>query len=226
MAVLNFIKGVGELFLLNSDMLLNGLLMTLRLTAISLVLAFFVGIIFGIMSVSKSKILTSISKAYVYIIRGVPLLVLSFFIYFGLGAVFKGGIDKMTAGIITLTLNASAYMSEIVRGGIQAVNRGQMEAARSLGLSYARSMRMIIIPQAVRVCTPSIINQLIITLKDTTILSTIGIAELVQTGKIIIAANMKSTEMWLIVAIMYFIPITVLSLISERLERKLTKGQK
>ncbi len=207
-------------------MLFEGLLMTLQLTAISLLLAFFVGIIFGIMSVSKSKILSGITKVYVYIIRGIPLLVLSFFIYFGLGAVVKGGIPKMTAAIITLTLNASAYMSEIVRGGIQAVNKGQMEAARSLGLSYTRSMKMIIIPQAVRVCTPSLINQLIITLKDTTILSTIGIAELVQTGKIIIAANMKSTEMWLIIAIMYFIPITILSLISGRLESKLHKGQK
>lgn len=226
MAVIDFIKGIGELFVLNSATLVDGLWMTLRLTAISLVFAFFVGIIFGIMSVSKNKVLSAISKVYVYIIRGVPLLVLSFFIYFGLGALVKGGIPKMTAGIITLTLNASAYMSEIVRGGIQAVNRGQMEAARSLGLSYSRSMRMIIIPQAVRVCTPSLINQLIITLKDTTILSTIGIAELVQTGKIIIAANMKSTEMWLIIAVMYFIPITILSIVSERLENKLHKGQK
>ncbi len=226
MAVLNFLKGIIELFVLNAQTLSDGLLMTLKLTGISLAFAFFIGIIFGILSVSKSKILTSITKVYVYIIRGVPLLVLSFFIYFGLGAVFKGGIPKMTAGIITLTLNASAYMSEIVRGGILAVNRGQMEAARSLGLSYTRAMRMIIIPQAVRVCTPSLINQLIITLKDTTILSTIGIAELVQTGKIIIAANMKSTEMWLIIAIMYFIPITVLSLLSEKLEKSLRKGQK
>ncbi len=226
MAVLDFFKGIAELFTENSELLLDGLLMTLQLTVISLILAFFVGIIFGIMSVSKSKILTGIAKVYVYIIRGVPLLVLSFFIYFGMGAVIKGGIPKMTAAVITLTLNASAYMSEIVRGGIQAVNRGQMEAARSLGLSYGRAMKMIIIPQAVRVCTPSLINQLIITLKDTTILSTIGIAELVQTGKIIIAANMKSTEMWLIIAVMYFIPITALSLISGRLESKLRKGQK
>lgn len=226
MSVVNFFGGIAELFAKNSLMLGNGLLMTLKLTVYSLVLAFFVGIIFGIFSVSKNKILSGISKVYVYIIRGIPMLVLSFFIYFGIGALIKGGIPKMTAGVITLTLNASAYMSEIVRGGIQAVNHGQMEAARSLGLSYTKSMRLIVIPQAVRVCTPSLINQLIITLKDTTILSTIGIAELVQTGKIIIAANMRSTEMWLIIAVMYFIPITILSLISERLEGKLRKGQK
>lgn len=226
MSVVNFFGGIAELFVKNSQTLGNGLLMTLKLTVYSLILAFFVGIIFGIFSVSKNKILAGISKAYVYIIRGIPMLVLSFFIYFGLGALVKGGIPKMTAGVITLTLNASAYMSEIVRGGIQAVNHGQMEAARSLGLSYTKSMRLIVIPQAVRVCTPSLINQLIITLKDTTILSTIGIAELVQTGKIIIAANMRSTEMWLIIAVMYFIPITILSLISERLEGKLRKGQK
>ena len=101
-----------------------------------------------------------------------------------------------------------------------------MEAARSLGLTYGMAMSKIIIPQAVRVCTPSLINQLIITLKDTTILSTIGISELVKTGQIIIAESYKSTEMWLIIAVMYFIPITVLSILSEHLERSLRKGQK
>lgn len=226
MAFVRFMSGIGELFAMNAQTLASGLLMTLKLTVYSLILAFFIGIIFGMMSVSKNKILLGISKVYVYIIRGIPMLVLAFFIYFGLGALVKGGFPKMTAAVITLTLNASAYMSEIVRGGIQAINRGQFEASRSLGLSYAKTMRLIVIPQAVRVCTPSLINQLIITLKDTTILSTIGIAELVQTGKIIIAANMRSTEMWLIIAIMYFIPITILSLISERLEKKLRKGQK
>lgn len=226
MAVVDFFKVVFGLFADNKMILFEGLLMTLKLTAISLVFAFVLGIVFGIMSVSKNKIISSICKVYVYIIRGIPLLVLSFFIYFGLGALIQGGIPKMTAAVITLTLNASAYMSEIVRGGIQAVNKGQMEAARSLGLSYGSAMRRIIIPQAVRVCTPSLINQLIITLKDTTILSTIGISELVKTGQIIIAENYKSTEMWLIIAVMYFIPITVLSILSGHLEKRLHKGQK
>ena len=224
--MLDFLGMIAKLFVENSHILFEGLLMTLKLTAISLAFAFVLGIIFGMMSVSKNKILSAICKAYVYIIRGVPLLVLSFFIYFGLGALVKGGIPKMTAAVITLTLNASAYMSEIVRGGIQAINKGQMEAARSLGLTYGMSMSKIIIPQAVRVCTPSLINQLIITLKDTTILSTIGISELVKTGQIIIAESYKSTEMWLIIAVMYFIPITVLSILSEHLERSLRKGQK
>ena len=226
MAVIDFLRMIAELFVANSSILFEGLLMTLKLTAISLAFAFVLGIVFGMMSVSKNKILSSICKAYVYIIRGVPLLVLSFFIYFGLGALVKGGIPKMTAAVITLTLNASAYMSEIVRGGFQAINKGQMEAARSLGLTYGMSMSKIYIPQAVRVCTPALINQLIITLKDTTILSTIGISELVKTGQIIIAESYKSTEMWLIIAVMYFIPITVLSILSEHLERSLRKGQK
>lgn len=226
MAVIDFLRMVAQLFVENSSILFEGLLMTLKLTAISLAFAFVLGIVFGMMSVSKNTILRSICKAYVYIIRGVPLLVLSFFIYFGLGALVKGGIPKMTAAVITLTLNASAYMSEIVRGGIQAINKGQMEAARSLGLTYGMAMSKIIIPQAVRVCTPSLINQLIITLKDTTILSTIGVSELVKTGQIIIAESYKSTEMWLIIAVMYFIPITVLSILSEHLERRLRKGQK
>ena len=129
----------------------------------------------------------------------------------------------LTAGIITLSLNAGAYMTEIVRGGIQSVDKGQMEAARSLGIGYLPTMRKVILPQAIRTMIPSYINQFVITLKDTSILSVIGIAELTQTGRLEIARNFQSFEMWLIVGIIYFIVIMALTKLSDRLEKRLVK---
>ena len=113
--------------------------------------------------------------------------------------------------MITLTLNAGAYLAEIFRGGIQSVDKGQMEAARSLGLPHGMAMRKVILPQAIRTMIPAIVNQCIITLKDSSILSVIGMAELTQVGKLIIANNLESFRMWLIVGIMYFIIIMILS---------------
>jgi polar amino acid transport system substrate-binding protein len=117
-------------------------------------------------------------------------------------------------------LNASAYIAEIVRGGINAVPVGQMEASRSLGLSYNRTMQKIILPQAVKIMIPSFINQFVISLKDTTIISAIGVVELLQTGKIIVARTTQSSYVYLIIAIMYLILITILTKLANRLEKK------
>lgn len=118
-------------------------------------------------------------------------------------------------------MNASAYIAEIIRGGIQAVDKGQYEACMSLGLPYSKSMQKVILPQAIRIMVPSFINQFVITLKDTSILSIIGIAELTQTGKVIIARNLQSSQMWLIVGVMYLIVIVLLTKLSAHLERNL-----
>lgn len=129
-------------------------------------------------------------------------------------------IPDFTAAIITLTLNASAYIAEIVRGGINAVPAGQMEAARSLGLPYMRTMQKIILPQAIKIMIPSFINQFVISLKDTTIISVIGVVELLQTGKIIVARTMQTTHVYLIIAIMYLVVITALTKLAKKLETK------
>ena len=129
-----------------------------------------------------------------------------------------------TAGIITLSLNAGAYLSEIFRSGILAVDKGQMEAARSLGLPKSRAMIKIIIPQAIRIVTPSLVNQFIITLKDTSILSVIGIRELTKTGNLIIATTFESFKTWLAVAVMYLVIIKILSVVSQHIERRLRSG--
>ena len=206
--------------------LLSGLGVTIEIAVISLILAVILGIVLGIFSISTSKILKSIATTYIYIVRGTPLMVQALFLYFGVGQALGIRFDPMVAGIITLTVNASAYMAEIFRGGIQAVDHGQMEAARSLGLSYSKAMRKVVLPQAVKIMIPSILNQFIVTLKDTSILTVISIRELTSAGQIIIARHFKSLEMYAIVACMYFIVITLLTLASRYIERRLGNGNK
>jgi glutamine transport system permease protein len=218
-----------EIFQLLKDSLpslLSGLSVTIELAVISLILAVILGIILGIFSISTSKILKSIATAYIYIIRGTPLMIQALFLYFGVGQALNIQFDPVVAGIITLTANASAYMAEIFRGGIQAIDVGQMEAARSLGLSYSKAMRKVILPQAVKIMIPSILNQFIVTLKDTSILTVISVRELTESGKIIIARNYKSLEMYAILACMYFIIITALTLVSSYVERRSSYGNK
>lgn len=203
--------------------LMQGLKMTVILTVISIAIALVLGVFFGLLRVSQWIVLRAIGTTFVDIFRGTPLLVQAFFIYFGIPAALGFQMSAFTAGIITLSLNAGAYMTEIVRGGIQSVDKGQMEASRSLGVSYLQTMRKVILPQAIRTMIPSYINQFVITLKDTSILSVIGIAELTQTGRIIIARNFQSFYMWLIIGIIYFIVIMALTKLSDRLEKRMVK---
>lgn len=204
---------------------------TLEMALLSLVFASFVGLFFGILSVLKNKPCNWIAQIFVDIIRGVPMIVLAFFVYFGVPYGFKNllhinfTLDALTAGIICLSLNCGAYMAEIIRAGIQSVDVGQMEAARSLGLTYGKSMRKVILPQAIKTMIPSIINQFIITLKDTSILSVIGFPELVNAADNVVAITFKSFQVWIIVGIMYLIVITILSKVAKILERKLNHNE-
>ena len=212
-------------------MLLQSLGQTLLLTLLSLIFAFIIGLIFGLMNVSKSKLLNCIGTIYVDGIRGVPLIVLAYFIYFGIPAAVKAigftdfKLTALVAGTISLSMNAGAYMAEIFRAGIQSVDKGQMEAARSLGLSYGKSMRKVILPQAIRTMIPSIINQFIISLKDTSILSVIGFPELTKAGNIIVGNTFKALQVWGIVAVMYMVVIITLSRVAKRIERRINVGK-
>ncbi|MBU5463475.1 amino acid ABC transporter permease [Anaerotignum sp. MSJ-24] len=214
-----------------SGMLLESLGQTMLLTLLSLAFAFVIGLIFGLMNVSKSKVLNFIGTLYVDAVRGVPLIVLAYFIYFGVPAGIKAmgvasfKLSALQAGTIALSMNAGAYMAEIFRAGIQSVDKGQMEAARSLGLGYGKAMQKVILPQAIRTMVPSIINQFIISLKDTSILSVIGFPELTKAGNIIVGNTFKVLEVWAIVAIMYMIVITILSKLAKRIERRLNVGK-
>ena len=176
------------------------------------------------------------------------MIVLAYFIYFGVPYClnnmigFNFTLTALQAGTVCLALNCGAYMAEIIRAGILSVDSGQMEAARSLGLPYSRamirvvlpqairtmipSMRLVILPQAIRTMVPSIINQFIITLKDTSILSVIGFPELVNTAKNVVANSFMSFQTWGIVAVMYLIVITILSKVAKIVERRLNRGRK
>jgi glutamine transport system permease protein len=201
--------------------LLSGLFVTLEVTAISLVLATVLGLSFGMLSISTNKVLKLVATVYVDIIRGTPLIVQAFFIYFGLPAALNLKIPAFVAGIVCISLNAGAYLVEIFRAGIMAVDKGQMEAARSLGLPYGKTMKKVILPQAIRNMLPAFINQFIISLKDTSLLSVIGIRELTQSGEIIIASNYRSFETWSFVALFYFIIIMILTYATKAMERRL-----
>lgn len=203
-------------------LLLNGLALTLQLSAVSLIIAMVLGILTSLMGMSKNPVLRAINRAYVAIIRGTPLLVQGFFIYFGITGMLNIRISAFMAGVIALSLNAGGYLSEIFRGGIQAVDPGQREAARSLGLSAHQTTWRIVIPQAIRICIPSVVNQWCITIKDTSIISVIGLAELTKVGQQIIARTYRSFEVWIIVGIMYFVIIYLLTILARVVERKVS----
>ncbi len=211
-----------ELLQESMPMLMQGLALTLQLAFISLAFAMVIGIVASLMGMSKNPVLKAINSVFVAIIRGTPLLVQGFFIYFGITGLLGIRISAFAAGTIALSLNAGGYLSEIFRGGIQAVDPGQREAARSLGLSARQTTWRIIIPQAIRICIPSVVNQWCITIKDTSIISVIGLAELTKMGQTIIARTYRSFEVWIMVGIMYFIVIWLLTLLARFVEKKVS----
>lgn len=213
-------------------LLLRAMGQTLLLALCGLLFACILGLLFGMLSVVKSRVCNIIAQIFVDIVRGVPMIVLAFFVFFGVPYFFQNivgvniTLSALTAGTICLALNCGAYMAEIIRAGIQSVDKGQMEAARSLGLPYWRSMHRVVLPQAIRTMIPSIINQFIITLKDTSILSVIGFPELVNSAQNVVANTFKSFETWALVGFMYLVVITILSKIAKVVERRLNVGRK
>ena len=210
----------------NYKQLLSGLGVTIALALLSFAIAMVIGIIFGMFSVSPYKWLRWTAEIFVDVIRGIPLMILAAFIFWGIPNLIESmtghqsPINDFLAGTIALSLNAAAYIAEIVRGGIQAVPAGQMEASRSLGISYSKTMRKIILPQATKLMLPNFVNQFVIALKDTTIVSAIGLVELFQTGKIIIARNYQSFKMYAILAVFYLVIITLLTRFAKQLEKR------
>ena len=223
---------MADIISVYGKLLLEAMGQTLIMAFYSLIFASIIGLIFGMLSVLKSKVCNVIAQIFVDIIRGVPMIVLAFFVFFGIPYALKNFLHStftftaLQAGIICLSLNCGAYMSEIIRAGIQSVDIGQMEAARSLRIPYWKAMQKVVLPQAIRTMIPSIINQFIITLKDTSILSVIGFPELVNAAQNVIAINFKSFQVWFLVGLMYLIVITILSKVAKALERRMNRGRK
>lgn len=222
---------MSQIIQVYGNLLLLAMGQTLLLALWGLLFGCVLGIVFGLMSVVDNKFCKAVSLVYVNLIRGVPLIVLAFFVFYGIPYGFKNifgisaTLSSLQAGTICLALNCGAYMSEIIRAGIQSIDKGQMEAARSLGLPYWRGMFKIVFPQAVKNMIPSIVNQFIITLKDTSILSVIGFPELVNKAQNVIAITFKSFETWAIVAVMYLIVILLLQQVANALERRLNRAR-
>ena len=181
-----------------------GALATLRITALSIAVGLVIGLGAGLARVWPNSFLRSISSAYIELIRGTPLLVQIFLVYFGLPALGLN-LDPFVAGVLAMGINSGAYVGEIVRGGIESIAQGQMEAALSLGMSWWQSMYYVVLPQALFRILPSLGNEFIALLKDSSLVSTIAIAELTRTGQIIITRTFKSFEIWVGVALFYFI---------------------
>ncbi|MEH6942981.1 amino acid ABC transporter permease [Bacillus sp. JJ722] len=214
------LKLIGE----SMPLLLRGAVMTIELALLSLLIATVLGLVFGMLRVSPNKYLQFIAKAYVSIIRGTPLYVQIIFFYFGLFPILFGrATSPIQAGIFVLSLHAGAYLVEIFRTGIESIDKGQMEAGRALGFNLGQTMRHIILPQAVRRMIPAFVNQFIISIKDTSLLATIGIMELTYSAQNIYAVNFRAFEFLAAVGVLYWLLINVLTQISNWIERRLVE---
>ena len=206
-------------------LLLNGLGTTVIIALISIVAGMVLGLISCLFGMSKIKVLKGLSAVYIWIIRGTPMIVQAFLVFFAIPQLIQlinpgFRLDAFTAGSITLSLNAGAYMSEIFRAGIQAIDKGQMEAARSLGLSKSQAMWKIILPQAFKISIPPMVNQFMITVKDTSILSVIGLAEIVNKAKQYVGKTYQFFATYILVAAFYLVVISILMIISKFVEKK------
>ena len=184
-------------------LLLMGALVTVKITAISVGLGIVIGLFVGIARIAHSRILRVLAAIYVDFLRGTPLLVQIFLIYFALPIVTGHHMDPFVAAIASCSINSGAYVAEIFCAGIQSIDAGQMEAGRSLGMTWGQTMRYIIVPQAFKRVIPPLGNEFIALLKDSSLVSVIGFEELTRRGQLVIARTYGSLEIWTCVAILY-----------------------
>ena len=200
--------------------LLMGAGVTIEITAFSVAIGFFIGLFVGIARISQFKILRIMAAVYADCIRGTPLLVQIFLIYFALPMAIGQRVEPFIAAVAACGINSGAYVSEIFRAGIQAIDVGQMEAGRSLGLTWWQTMRFIILPQAFKNILPPLGNEFIAMLKDSSQVSVIGFEELTRRGQLIIAQTYGSFEIWMTVAVLYLIMTMAISRIVAFLEKR------
>ncbi|WP_110926473.1 amino acid ABC transporter permease [Bacillus massiliglaciei] len=201
--------------------LLKGTLLTVGFSIGSILLGTILGLLIGLGRTMRNKVLAFPFLVYVTVFRGTPLLVQIFLIHFGAVPLFLGETNAITAGVIALSLNAAAYIAEIFRAGIQSIDRGQMEGARSLGLTHGQSMRYVILPQAFKRMIPPLGNEFIVLLKDSSLLSVIAAPELMYWGRAMGGQYFKVWEPYLASAFIYLILTLVLSYLLNLLERRM-----
>lgn len=200
---------------------LIGIKTTLLISFLSLIIGSTLGALLSLLKLSKVKFLRFISTAYIEIVRGTPIMVQIALVYFGSYVILGTNMDGFLAALIAVSLNSAAYVAEIIRSGIQSIDKGQLEASRSLGLSNSQTMRYIIMPQAIRNILPALGNEFVTLIKETSVASTIGVADLMYASKIVQSSSFQPFNPLIIVAIIYFIITFSLSQLVGLLERRL-----
>ncbi|EGO62305.1 amino acid ABC transporter permease [Acetonema longum] len=209
-----------DLVVRSFPLLLLGAGITLKITALSVGFGLLIGMFVGMARLAKSAVVRIPASIYVHFLRGTPLLVQIFLIYFAIPIVMGTRVDPFVAAVTACSINSGAYVAEIFRAGIQSIDKGQMEAGRSLGMNWVQTMRYIILPQALKRILPPLGNEFIAMLKDSSLVSAIGFEELTRRGQLIIARTYGSFEIWLSVAFIYLIMTFTISRLVDYLERR------
>ena len=205
-------------------LILTGLGVTIAYTIGTILLGLIVGLITGLLRLSRNPVITAPVVAYVEIFRCTPLLVQIVWFYYALPVVIGIDIPAHVAAVLVLSLYTGAFYAEIIRGGVNSIERGQWDAARAIGMRRGQVMRHVILPQAVKRMIPPFMNQSIIQLKNTSLVSTIAVADLLYNGTIITAATYRPLEVYTMVAVIYFIVLFPLTLGAQQVERRLARA--
>jgi His/Glu/Gln/Arg/opine family amino acid ABC transporter permease subunit len=209
--------------LTNLKFLISGITTTIYISAISIVLAMIIGLVVALPSLSNNKFLSYFNIIYVEIVRAIPLLVLILWIYYGLPIVSGISFSPFVSGIIALTISESAFQAEIFRAGINSINKGQHEVAGSLGMDFWKKMRLVILPQAVKVVMPALGNQFVYVLKMSSLVSIIGIADLTRKANELVTSTYRPLEIYTFLILEYLVLILFVSYFVRRLEKKLER---
>ena len=203
-----------------APLLLEGAVVTLQVSALSAIIGLFLGAVFGLASLSQSALLRWVVAAYVDFIRGTPLLIQIFLVFFAL-PVIGIRLDEFWAGVLALSLNTAAFVAEVVRGGVGAIEKGQTEAARSIGMKNGQILVYILLPQAYRQMVPPLTNEMISLVKNSSLLSVISVYELTRAGQAIISIHFVPFEIYTLLAVYYYVLLKALSWLSREVERRL-----
>lgn len=201
--------------------LMQGVKYTVYITVVGILIGLILGVIFGFGRISNNLIIYGLSSIYVQVLRGTPIMIQALYIYFAIPMLLSTEINPLVAGISAIALNAGAYIAEIVRGAVNSIDKGQIEAGRSLGLTKFQTMYKIVWPQAFKRMIPPLGNQFIISLKDTSLLTVIGVGELTRQGTIVVATNFRAVEIYTMVAILYLIMTLSITFILRLIEKRM-----
>jgi polar amino acid transport system permease protein len=211
---------------INLMFMLSGIPWTILLTICCVLISNALGFLISLLGLAEQRLPRMLYRAYVEVFRSIPPLVSIFWVYYGLPILIDVGLEPFAAGMIALSLYGSAFMAEIFRGGVQSIDRGQFEAAHTLGLGYLDTMRFVIFPQALRRALPAIGNQLVITLKMTSLVSVIGVSEVLRRGNELAVTEYRPLEIYSIVALQYLVLVLIVSAGVRKLEKRMGSDER